>query len=267
MDGGVAFGVVPKSMWTKVYPEDENNLVLIATRCLLIETNGRNILIDTGMGNKRSEKYYSYKYRFGNEGLVQPLKNAGLSPAEITDVIFTHLHDDHVGGATFINDEGKVEELFRNARYWVSQSHWEWSKSSNKREAAAYFADNLEPLERSGRLNLITNEGKWIEGINFRIFNGHTRGQLIPFIHMNGKTLVFVADLIPSKANIPIPYIPAVDIEPLVTMQEKDVFLKEAFDNDYLLMFEHDYYCEACSLQRTEKGIVAGETFKIQELN
>lgn len=267
MDGGVAFGVVPKSIWTNVYPEDQDNLVRITTRCLLIETANRKILIDTGMGAKRDEKYYSYKYRFGDEGLIQPLKNAGLSPAEITDVIFTHLHDDHVGGATFINDEGKVEELFKNARYWVSQSHWEWSKSSNKREAAAYFTENLDPLEKSGRLNLIKQQGKWIDGIEFRIFNGHTRGQLIPLIKVNKKTLVFAADFIPSKANIPVPYIPAVDIEPLVSMQEKEAFLNEAFDKGYLLMFEHDYYCEACSLHRTGKGIVAGETFKIQELN
>ncbi len=267
MDGGVAFGVVPKSLWTKVYPEDEDNLVRIATRCLLIQTEDRNILIDTGMGNKRGEKYYSYKYRFGDECLIQPLKNAGLSPTEITDVIFTHLHDDHVGGATFINAEGKVEELFKNARYWVSASHWQWSKSSNKREAAAYFTDNLDPLEKSGRLNLIKEEGNWIDGIEFRIFNGHTRGQLIPLIQINNKTLVFTADFIPAKANIPIAYIPAVDIEPLVTMQEKEAFLKEAFDKGYILMFEHDYYCEACSLKHTEKGIEADKTIEIQELN
>jgi glyoxylase-like metal-dependent hydrolase (beta-lactamase superfamily II) len=267
MDGGVAFGVVPKSLWTKVYPEDENNLLRIVTRCLLIETDNRNILIDTGMGNKRGNKYYNYKYRVGKEGLIEPLKNAGLSPAEITDVIFTHLHDDHVGGATFINAEGKVEEFFKNARYWVTSSHWEWSKSSNKREAAAYFTDNLEPLEKSGRLNLINAEGKWIEGIEFRIFNGHTRGQLIPLIRINNKTLVFTADFIPAKANIPIAYIPAVDIEPLVTMREKEIFLNEAFDKGYLLMFEHDYYCEACSLKLTEKGIEAGEMIEIHKLN
>lgn len=267
MDGGVAFGVVPKTLWTRVYPEDENNLVLITTRCLLLQTDDRNILIDTGMGDKRDKKYYGYKHRFGETGVISPLKNAGLSPTDITDIIFTHLHDDHVGGATYINDAGEVKEWFTNARYWCSEIHWEWSKSSNKRESAAYFTDNLEPLEQSGRLNLITKEGKWIEGIEFRIFNGHTRGQLIPMIKIKDKTLIFAADFIPSKAHIPVPYVPAVDIEPLLTLEEKETFLNEAFLNNYILMFQHDYYSEACDLKQSEKGIVAGEDFIINEFN
>lgn len=267
MDGGVAFGVIPKSLWKKVYPEDTDNLIRIVTRILLIETEGMKIVIDTGMGDKRGEKYYSYKYRFGGEGLLSSLANAGLSPADITDIVFTHLHDDHVGGATYLNDAGKPVEFFPNARYWCSSSHWEWSKSSNKREAAAYFINNLSPLESSGRLNLIEKEGKWIEDIEFRIFNGHTRGQLIPIIKINEQILVFAADFIPSKANIPISYIPAVDIEPLLTMKEKEAFLEEALAGNYILMFQHDYYHEACRLLLTEKGIVAGEEVKISELN
>lgn len=267
MDGGVAFGVVPKTLWTRVYPEDENNLVRIATRCLLLQTGDRNILIDTGMGNKRDKKYYAYKYRFGGEGLISPLKNANLSPTDITDIVFTHLHDDHVGGATFINEAGEVEEFFKNAQYWCSESHWEWSKSSNKREAAAYFSDNLDTLMQSGRLNLIKKEGKWMEGIEFRIFNGHTRGQLVPLIKSKDRTFAFVADFIPSKANIPLPYLPAVDIEPLLSLEEKESFLNEAFLNNYILIFQHDYYCEACSLQESEKGIIAGEEFKIHKFN
>jgi glyoxylase-like metal-dependent hydrolase (beta-lactamase superfamily II) len=267
MDGGVAFGVIPKSLWKKVYPEDSDNLIRIATRILLIETGEMKILIDTGMGDKRGEKYYSYKYRFGGEGLISPLAKAGLSPAAITDIVFTHLHDDHVGGATYLNDAGESAEFFPNARYWCSASHWEWSKSSNKREAAAYFKDNLSPLETSGRLNLIEQEGKWIDGVEFRIFNGHTRGQLIPVIKIKDQTLVFAADFIPSKANIPISYIPAVDIEPLVTMKEKEAFLDEALQGDYILMFQHDYYHEACRLVQTEKGTAAGEVINIRELN
>lgn len=266
MDGGVAFGVVPKSLWTKVYPEDVDNLIKITTRCLLVQTDNRNILVDTGMGDKRGEKYYTYKYRFGEAGLKKPLKDAGLSPADITDILFTHLHDDHVGGATHFDMNGDVKEVFPNAKYWCSALHWEWSKNSNKRESAAFFSDNLEPLEKSGRLNLITEEGDWIPGIKLRMYNGHTRGQVIPFIKFFGTTLVFTGDFIPAKAYIPIPYVPAVDIEPLLTFQEKAAFLEEAEKNGYILVFEHDYYNEACRLIRTEKGIVAGEALKLKNL-
>lgn len=267
MDGGVAFGVIPKSLWKKVYPEDTDNLIRIATRALLIQTAEKKILIDTGMGDKRGEKYYTYKYRFGGEGLLNPLAKAGLSPADITDIVFTHLHDDHVGGATYLNEDNESVELFPNARYWCSANHWEWSKSSNKREAAAYFHDNLSPLELSGRLHLIEKEGEWIDGIRFRIFNGHTRGQLIPVIKVKEQTLVFAADFIPSRANIPISYIPAVDIEPLQTMKEKEAFLEEALAGNFILMFQHDYFHEACRLELSEKGIIAGNAINIEELN
>ncbi len=231
MDGGVAFGVIPKSLWTKVYPEDTDNLIKITTRCLLVQTSKHNILIDTGMGDKRGEKYYSYKYRFGESGLTKPLEKAGLSPADITDILFTHLHDDHVGGATRLNGTGEIEEIFPNATYWCSEKQWEWSENSNKRESAAFFKDNLDPLQKSGRLNLIKNEVTWMPGIELRIFNGHTRGQLIPLIKACGTTIVFAADFIPAMAYIPIPWVPSVDIEPLLTMREKETFLQEAVDN------------------------------------
>jgi glyoxylase-like metal-dependent hydrolase (beta-lactamase superfamily II) len=266
MDGGVAFGVVPKSLWIKVYPEDVNNLIRITTRCLLIQSGERNILIDVGMGDKREDKYYSYKYRFGECGLEKPLKKAGLSPAEVTDILFTHLHDDHVGGATRYNDSGEIEEIFPNARYWCSEAQWEWSKNSNKREAAAFFKDNLEPLEKSGRLNLIKNEGKWLPDIEIRIFNGHTRGQIIPLIRACDTTIVYAADFIPAMAYIPIPWVPSVDIEPLLTLREKELFLTETLENNYVLLFEHDYLHEACRLANTEKGIIAGEELKINQL-
>jgi glyoxylase-like metal-dependent hydrolase (beta-lactamase superfamily II) len=267
MDGGVAFGVIPKSLWTKVYPEDRDNLIRITTRCLLIQTGCRNILIDTGMGDKRGDKYYTYKYRFGESGLIKPLAKAGLSPADITDILFTHLHDDHVGGATFVNEAGMVEEFFKNALYWCSAAHWRWSENSNKRESAAYFRDNLEPLEKSGRLRLIEEEGEWIEGIWLRIFNGHTRGQLIPVINTGKAKLVFTADFIPALAYLPIPYVPSVDIEPLLSMTEKESFLEEALKNDYILFFEHDYFHEACRLTAGKKGVEAGELLKISHLN
>ncbi|MHC1774041.1 MAG: MBL fold metallo-hydrolase [Lentimicrobium sp.] len=266
MDGGVAFGVVPKSLWTKVYPEDVDNLIRITTRCLLIQDGDRNILIDTGMGDKRGEKYYSYRYRSGESGLTEPLKNAGLSPASITDILFTHLHDDHVGGATRLGASGEIEEVFPNAKYWCSETQWEWSRNSNKRESAAFFADNLQPLEKSGRLNLIRNEGNWLPGIDLRIFNGHTRGQIIPLIKACDNCFVFAADFIPAMAYIPVPWVPSVDIEPLLTLKEKESFLNEAIQNDYVLIFEHDYLHEACRLTNSEKGIVAGKEVKINQL-
>ncbi|MBK6963736.1 MAG: MBL fold metallo-hydrolase [Bacteroidales bacterium] len=266
MDGGVAFGVVPKSLWTRVYPEDVDNLIRITTRCLLIQDGDRNILIDTGMGDKRGEKYYSYKYRSGESGLTKPLEKAGLSPASITDILFTHLHDDHVGGATRNGASGEIEEIFPNAKYWCSEAQWEWSKNSNKRESAAFFTDNLQPLEKSGRLNLITNEGNWLPGIELRIFNGHTRGQIIPLISACGTRFVFAADFIPAMAYIPVPWVPSVDIEPLLTLAEKESFLNEAIQNNYVLIFEHDYLHEACHLANSEKGIVAGEEVKINQI-
>ncbi|NTW23668.1 MAG: MBL fold metallo-hydrolase [Lentimicrobium sp.] len=266
MDGGVAFGVVPKSLWTKVYPEDADNLIKIITRCLLVQTGDRNILIDAGMGDKREDKYYIYKYRFGESGLIKPLKNAGLSPADITDIIFTHLHDDHVGGATIKNEDGSLAEIFQNARYWCSEIQWEWAKDSNIREAAAYFKDNLELLEKSGRLNLIREAGYWLPGIELRIFNGHTRGQLIPMISIGNQTVVFAADFIPAQAYLPIQYVPSVDIEPLITYKEKQVFLEEAERKGFIIIFQHDYYHEACMLTRNEKGVIAGDAVKINSI-
>ncbi|MFH1119718.1 MAG: MBL fold metallo-hydrolase [Bacteroidota bacterium] len=266
MDGGVAFGVVPKSLWIKVYPDDGDNLIKITTRCLLVQISDRNILIDAGMGDKRDQKYYSYRHRFGASGFTEPLKKAGLFPAEITDVLYTHLHDDHVGGATYHDNTGNVAEFFPNARYWCSEAQWEWSKYSNKRESAAFFSDNLEPLEKSGKLHLIKQEGKWMPDIEIRMFNGHTRGQIIPFIRVQGSTVVFLADFIPARAFIPIPYVPSVDIEPLLTLKEKEAFLEEAVQNGYILLFEHDYFHEACRLERNDKGIIAGEELKINQL-
>lgn len=266
MDGGVAFGVVPKSLWSKAYPADEFNLIDITTRCLLIQHDSGNILIDTGMGNKRGEKYYKFKYRTGEEGLLPGLAKAGLSPADITDIVFTHLHDDHVGGATQLRQDGSIEEVFPNARYWCSEAQWKWAWNSNKREQAAFFPDNLQKLEQSGRLNLVTTPGPWIPGISFRIFNGHTRGQIVPFIGYNKRTLVFCADFIPSKGHIPLAWVPSVDIEPLLTLSEKESFLTEAAHNQYMLLFQHDFYHEACALVSGEKGPEAGDDILICNL-
>ncbi|GAB1406003.1 MBL fold metallo-hydrolase [Lentimicrobium sp.] len=261
MDGGVAFGVVPKSIWRKIYPEDENNLVSITTRCLLVSYENKHVLFDTGMGDKRGDKYYQYKFRFGNRGIKPALKkSANLSPSKITDVIFTHLHDDHVGGAVYHGDQQQPKEMFFNARYWCSARQLNWAYDSNPRESAAFFQDNILPLQNSGRLILIDKECRWDENISLRLFNGHTRGQIVPVISIGAKTVVFMADVIPAMANLSPVYVPAVDIEPLESIHEKETFLEEACENNYILVFQHDFYHEACTLHRTEKGIVANKT-------
>jgi glyoxylase-like metal-dependent hydrolase (beta-lactamase superfamily II) len=267
MDGGVAFGVVPKTLWSKIFPADENNMTDIVTRCLLISTDDRHILFDAGMGSKRDPKYYKYRYRQEQDLLINELSKNKLSHADITDVVFTHLHDDHVGGATYTNSEsGSSVPLFTNADYWCSREQWEWAVNPNKREGAAYFADNLQPLLETGRLHFVEEQADWLPGISFRIMNGHTMGQVIPFIVCGEHQLVFVADFIPTTAHIPLSYIPSVDVQPLVTLIEKETFLAEAADNNYTLVFQHDAYNECCTVQRTEKGVNIKSTFAIDDL-
>jgi glyoxylase-like metal-dependent hydrolase (beta-lactamase superfamily II) len=262
MDGGVAFGVVPKSLWSKVYPADDNNMNDIVTRCMLISTGDRHILFDAGLGNKRDPKYYANRYRSEQDLLLSAIKEKGLSTADITDIVFTHLHDDHVGGATFTNSTtGESEPLFQKAEYWCSQAQWDWAMSPNKREKAAYFQDNLQPLLKTGRLHFVGEQTDWLPGISFRIMNGHTMGQIIPFIVKNGYTYVFVADFIPTTAHIPIAYIPSVDVQPLITLKEKEAFLKEAANNKYILLFQHDARNECCTVEQTEKGVAIKSTF------
>jgi len=267
MDGGVAFGVVPKSLWSKNYPADENNMNDIVTRCLLVRTCGRVILFDAGMGNKRDPKYYAYRFRHEQDLLSRALTLQGFSNDAITDVVFTHLHDDHVGGATYRDlASGESFPLFKNASYWCTKEQWDWAMNPNKREGAAYFQDNLQPLLKTGRLKFIQEQEDWLPGISFRVMNGHTMGQLIPIVDFKNKKLVFVADFIPTTAHIPIPYVPSVDVQPLVTMSEKEQFLDEAADNEYVLVFQHDAYIECCTVQRSEKGVSIKSTFAFGEL-
>jgi len=266
MDGGVAFGVVPKTIWSRLVASDENNAINITTRCLLIIQGNRKILIDTGLGDKRNEKYYSVRYREPGVSILKSLSDAGFGPDEITDVLFTHLHDDHVGAATQLNNDGIAECVFNNACYWVSQDHWNWAMNPNKREGAAYFADNLLPLQQSGRLNLLSKDEQPFENIELRMFNGHTRGQLIPLISTTENTIVYMGDFVPTRFNIPIPFIPSVDIEPLVSLKEKEQFLEEAAINQYILFFEHDATTECCTVYQSEKGVIAGPSFKPSEL-
>lgn len=266
MDGGVAFGVVPKSIWQKIYPADENNMLDIVNRCLLIDFGEQRILIDAGMGRKQSEKYYHHRGVNPHVTLEKALAAAGYSHQDITDVLLTHLHDDHVGGVTVYNSSGKAEPLFPNATFWCSKTQWEWAIHPNKREGASYFPDNLLPLLNSGRLKFIESEGEFLTGINIRMINGHTIGHILPLIGTRNGTIVYMGDFIATAANIPIPYIPAVDIQPLVSMDEKSRFLEEAIQKKYILFFEHDYFNECCTVIETPKGFSAGDKFRLAEL-
>jgi len=267
MDGGVAFGVVPKIIWSRTYKPDENNMIPITTRCLLVISENHKILIDAGLGNKRNEKYYEVRYRENGADVLKSLSDNGVSADEITDVIFTHLHDDHVGGATSLDTDKKPICVFRNARYNITETQWQWALNPNKREGAAFFRDNLLPLQESGRLNLLKPGEQPFENIELRVFNGHTRGQIIPLIHTGKQTVVFMGDFIPTMANIPLPYIPSVDIEPLISLAEKEQFLDEAAGMHYVLFFEHDAVNECCTVIKTEKGVVPKLSFKLQDID
>ena len=266
MDGGVAFGVVPKSIWSRKHQPDDNNMIDITTRCLLIIEGERKILVDVGLGDKRNEKYYAVRFRQPEISILRSLHNIGFSANDITDVLFTHLHDDHVGAATHVDENGQLVCVFGNAEYWVSASHWKWALNPNKREGAAFFNDNLEPLLQSGRLHFLEVGMQPFDHITLKFYNGHTRGQIIPFIHTENQTIVYMGDFIPTQSNIPIPFIPSVDIEPLVSLTEKEVFLNEAAEQHYILFFEHDAANECCTVIQSEKGVVADQSFKLSEI-
>ncbi len=266
MDGGVAFGVVPKSIWKKLAEPDENNMVKITSRSILIETDRRLILFDTGMGRKQDEKYYRYRYLFGAENLDNSFRQIGYKFSDVTDVIFTHLHDDHCGGALKFNPERISVPVFENAMHYCSESQWNWAINPNKREIGSFFKENFVPLQENRKLELIKDEGEFLPGIQLRIFNGHTRGMLVPVISLTDKTFVFAGDFIPSAAHIPLPYIASVDIEPLVALQEKEQFLNEAVANGYYLIFEHDFDVECCTVKHTEKGVRIDKTFRLKDI-
>lgn len=266
MDGGVAFGVVPQTIWKKLAEPDENNLVKITSRSLLIKTEDRLILIDTGMGRKQNDKYYSFRFLFGEDSFEQDFKKLGYQFEDVTDVIFTHLHDDHCGGAVKIDESGNPELVFKNANYYCSKEHWEWANNPNKREIGSFFKANLAPIKESGKLILLDEPGEFCDGIYFKVVNGHTQGMIIPFVELDGKVFVFMADFIPSAAHIPIPFVASVDIQPLIALQEKEHFLNEAADNGYILIFEHDYDMEACTVKHTDKGVRVDKSLTVKEI-
>ena len=267
LDGGAMFGVVPKSMWQKLNAPDENNMCNWAMRCLLIEDEGRLILIDNGMGNKQSEKFFGYYYLNGDDTLEKSLKKYGFSKDDITDVFLTHLHFDHCGGSIEkINDQ--FVPAFKNAMYWSNENHWKWAVHPNDREKASFLKENILPIQESGRLKFVeTKQGiEFTKNVNIRFVNGHTESMMLPQIKYKDKTIVYMADLLPSVAHIPIPYVMAYDTRPLETLVEKKSFLTEAVEKNYILFFEHDREIECCNLQQTIKGIRSKETFKLENI-
>jgi glyoxylase-like metal-dependent hydrolase (beta-lactamase superfamily II) len=267
LDGGAMFGVVPKSIWNKLNPADENNLCNWALRCLLVEDGDKLILIDNGIGDKQDAKFFSHYYLNGDDSLNKSLSRHGFSKDDVTDVLLTHLHFDHCGGS-IIKDGDKLATAFKNATYWSNEKHWIWATQPNDREKASFLKENILPIQESGQLKFIpTEEGTQVfENINIRFVNGHTDAMMLPQINYNGKTIVFMADLLPAAAHIPIPYVMAYDMFPLTTLNEKKSFLKEAVENDYILFFEHDPKNECCNLQITEKGIKPEDFFSISAL-
>ncbi len=272
LDGGAMFGVVPKTIWQRTNPADANNQIDIAARSLLIEDGGKLILIDTGMGNKQSDKFFGYYSLWGDHTIDRSLAKFGFHRDDITDVFMTHLHFDHCGGSVQWNkDRTGFEPAFKNARFWTNKAHWEWATNPNSREKASFLKENLLPMQESGQLHFINQEGSgFIEnaelGFGIHFVDGHTEKQMLPQIQYKGKTLVFVADLIPTVGHIPVPYVMGYDTRPLVTLTEKRVFLNNALQNDYYLFFEHDAHNEICSLKSTEKGARLNETYTFNEL-
>jgi glyoxylase-like metal-dependent hydrolase (beta-lactamase superfamily II) len=267
VDGGAMFGVVPKVLWSRVYNSDENNLIVLTLRSLVIETDGHIILVDSGWGDKQDEKFFRHVHLHNGEGLLEGLAKRGYKPEDITDVVLTHLHADHCGGCVRNKNGGTGYELvFPQATYHVSRTQWEWAVKNNLREADAFLEENILPISESGRLNLVDEEGDLFKGFLLRFFYGHTPGLMIPFIDYNRRTLVYTGDLIPTVAHLPLIWNMSYDIESLKTIDEKKQILEEALENNYILIFQHDEHVECCNLEMTTKGIRAKEKLRFAEI-
>ena len=269
LDGGAMFGVVPKALWERSNPSDTKNRIKMAARSLLIEDGDRLILIDTGMGNKQSDKFYGHYALWGDHTLDGSLQKTGFHRDDITDVFLTHLHFDHCGGAIHYNAHGILEPAFKNARFWSHQNHWDWAMKPNPREKASFLSENILPIHESGQLKLLTATEKQLEkttlGFDILLMDGHTEKQMLPMIRYQGKTIVFAADLIPTVGHLPIPYVMGYDTRPLLTLEEKASFLDRAVKEDFLLFLEHDAENELISLEQTAKGIRCKESFLFDE--
>lgn len=272
LDGGAMFGVVPKSLWQKTNPADENNMISMALRCLLIEDGNRLTLIDTGMGNKQSEKFFGYYYMYGNHSLDQSLAQFGFHRNDITDVFLTHLHFDHCGGSIQWNKEKTgFEPAFKNANFWSNENHWQWATVPYPREKASFLDENINPMKSSGQLHYISlpdSDFKKESELGFDILfvDGHTEKMMIPHIQYQGKTLVYMADLLPTTGHIPLPYVMGYDTRPLITMEEKAKFLEKAAVENYYLFLEHDAETEICTLQNTDKGVKLDKKYGFNEI-
>ncbi len=272
LDGGAMFGVVPKTLWNRTNPADENNLIDIAARCLLIEDGNRLILIDTGMGNKQSDKFFGYYSLWGNHSIDKSLEKYGFHRDDVTDVFMTHLHFDHCGGSVIWNkDRTGYEVAFKNAKYWTNENHWEWATKPNNREKASFLHENIIPIQESGHLNFIKRPDNALlekSELGFGIFfaDGHTEKQMIPMINYNGETFCFMADLLPTAGHIPLPYVMGYDTRPLLTLGEKEIFLEMAAEKNFKLILEHDAHNEIITVQKTEKGIRLNEILTCNEV-
>jgi glyoxylase-like metal-dependent hydrolase (beta-lactamase superfamily II) len=267
LDGGAMFGVVPKSLWNKLNPADENNMCSWALRCLLIEDGDRLILIDNGMGGKQDAKFFGYYYLHGNDTLEKSLNKYGFHFDDITDMVLTHLHFDHCGGSIKHNkDKTGFDTVFKNARYHCNEKHLQWALQPNAREKASFLKENIQPIKDSGQLLYINEASSIIPNLRFIEVNGHTEAMMLPVIQYNNETIVYMADLIPSAAHIPMPYVMAYDVRPLDTLKEKSMILNQALDNNWKLFFEHDPTVELVSLEKTDKGIKQKESFLLQDL-
>ena len=266
LDGGAMFGVVPKVIWNDIYPADENNLCNWSLRCLLVVDGDRKILIDNGIGEKQDEKFLKHYHLNGENTLDGSLAKLGYTSDDITDMVLTHLHFDHCGGSIKKLGGDDYVPAFKNATYWISQTQWEWATKPNRREKASFMKENIFPIKESGQLKIVDKEGELFPGFEIKFFNGHTDGQMIPHIKFNDKTIVFMADLLPSTAHVPMPYIMAYDTRPLITMKEKAAFFKDAIENDYVLFFEHDIFNECCTLKDTETGPRVKEVFSLNNI-
>lgn len=271
LDGGAMFGVVPKSLWQKTNPSDSDNLIDLKARCMLIESGSRLILVDAGMGDKQSEKFFSYYKPWGEDSLVKSINSAGFSIDEITDVFLTHLHFDHCGGSTVLNSNNVSVPLFKNAKYWSNKNHWDWATNPNSREKASFLKENLIPIKESGQLCFLDVKSPGFNhydqlGFDVLFVDGHTEKQMIPKVSYNGKEVVFMADLLPTAGHIPLPYIMGYDVRPLATLEEKRSFLNLAVKEEYCLFLEHDAQNEIITLKETEKGVRFGDSLSLKDL-